>query len=1196
MANIDIDVTLPSGEQITATVPEEWTDAQIEEAVMGADAPAVAEEPENTFGFGVVDQPSVIEKFVKLVDQKTQSSDEVVTDKLVPREKGVPADVPSFEGDPGVTMEPQRFVQPAVTEADVRARQVAERESVMRANYPVLMQDADAARDSSGAKWGSGLRLVTDLITVPLPGSKLKALAELAAGGTKLVGSAAGRTAIAQAAVQAGKGTAVFAGADDAIRQLSDTGKINAEQMGTAALLGGSAGLVLGPVAAGGLGKLLGKMGTKLDNGDKLSADELRDLAPELNTQQVDELLAGFDEVAFAAQYEPKGKISMDTNVSSAKTARDGANSVLVQQREIARAKVHKSRTDLAKRGEGQANSHRMGDDMIELKRNMNAPRTKEGDLKWGFKFGNGAIERLEHIAAGFSPAIRRVTQQTNTRTHRDIARANEFFESKAYTALGRKGQRELHHAMANEDGVKIREITARKEGLTELYNTKVRGLLDEVGRERRALGDREGFQAGFLPRSVISVRKLRKQMGRKEYKGMQESMRKAATEKGKPLDESEIESIVRMHLSGKSTGLKGRRIKEISDKDLDLYDKPIDSIMGYLHRHHENIATKEFFENSLGFSGMKNGEVPESQKLAEAMTKAMMRGDLSDADVDEAAMLINTIFGNGRQAPDAWIQNAKSTMTVGAIGNPISTLTQFQDISQLVDQYGLRATLVSLFGSKMEDVYSSGLKNFAQQTRTPHGLAKVLKSVMDVSGFSALDNVMANTGVNASLRTNMALSKKNPAKAFKKYRDLGFSEDRSRKLVHDLKNRRVSEDVRVLSVVENGKIRPVGIEDLPRALVNSPNGRVFGTLLTWTAKQVNRLRNGAFADMRSGHKIRGTRKLINLVGLMGLTGAGVGSIKQFLRGDDITPMDNFTSSALALGMSGKMAIDKLQRGNGQGAMLTLMPFFGIMEQWGAGILQGATEGDPVQMLSGIGSARNYAAIAQGPAPKIAAAMVGGAYDTLFSGPKAEKEAIIVDSKTRAAVSATGNGADLMPPAESMNNEQSFDVIKTWENSEQKGLNENGRWYPHESVEKGTPTLAFGHKMLNREMESGKVKIGDQMVDWRNGLSDDEANALFEQDMNKAREAVMRTVSVPLSQNELVALTSLIFNVGVGKAGCKPVCWITSKARKALNRGDREEFLVEAFDTVIGFVKVDGEPHDGLIARRQHEKDVWLGR
>ncbi|GAF84002.1 unnamed protein product, partial [marine sediment metagenome] len=414
-------------------------------------------------------------------------------------------------------------------------------------------------------------------------------------------------------------------------------------------------------------------------------------LAPELDSKQVDDLLAGFDEVGFAAAAEKRHTISADTNVSAAKAERDGAQGLVLQQREIARAKAHKSRTGLAKRAEERANNQRVGENMVELKRNMNAPRNKDGDIKMGFKFGNGVIERLEHIAAGFTPMIRKVGQQTNTRTHDDVQLVDKFFKSKNYKGVSKRDKRALKKAMVNSDGVKIRDITNKYDGLTELYETNIRALIDRIGRESRAAGSTEGFVKAFHPRSVKSVRKLRKRMGRKERNAFNEAMRKAAKDKGAQLDENEIEGIVRRFInSGKGDELRGRRIDEVGDEFIDLYDDVQDSLLGYIHRHHENIATDDLFRNSLGIDGLKLGEVPDEKRLSQAMTQAYLRGDLEEADVMEAAELLNSIFGQGRKAPHHLIQGAKSTITVGTIGNPISTLTQVQDVAQIIDQYGL--------------------------------------------------------------------------------------------------------------------------------------------------------------------------------------------------------------------------------------------------------------------------------------------------------------------------------------------------------------------------------------------------------------------------------------------------------------------------------------------------------------------------
>jgi|TARA_Y100000296_G_C5178170_1_gene261427 GH24 family phage-related lysozyme (muramidase)/LysM repeat protein len=120
----------------------------------------------------------------------------------------------------------------------------------------------------------------------------------------------------------------------------------------------------------------------------------------------------------------------------------------------------------------------------------------------------------------------------------------------------------------------------------------------------------------------------------------------------------------------------------------------------------------------------------------------------------------------------------------------------------------------------------------------------------------------------------------------------------------------------------------------------------------------------------------------------------------------------------------------------------------------------------------------------------------------------------------------------------------------------------------------GNPTIGIGHKLTEEELKSGFIKIGDERIMFKDGLSDKQVNNLFEQDVTPFSEKAEDFIAegklghVPNLQQ---AVTSLLFNVGRnGLDG--------SKALKALKRGDLETFKLEAFDAQVGFVNAGGEP------------------
>jgi len=73
---------------------------------------------------------------------------------------------------------------------------------------------------------------------------------------------------------------------------------------------------------------------------------------------------------------------------------------------------------------------------------------------------------------------------------------------------------------------------------------------------------------------------------------------------------------------------------------------------------------------------------------------------------------------------------------------------------------------------------------------------------------------------------------------------------------------------------------------------------------------------------------------------------------------------------------------------------------------------------------------------------------------------------------------------------------------------------------------------------------------------------------------------------IDLNSNQIASLTSLIYNVGATK-------FKKSKAYTALLAGDTQKFLDEAFSSTKGFVIAGGKVLDGLVKRRQEEKDLF---
>lgn len=104
------------------------------------------------------------------------------------------------------------------------------------------------------------------------------------------------------------------------------------------------------------------------------------------------------------------------------------------------------------------------------------------------------------------------------------------------------------------------------------------------------------------------------------------------------------------------------------------------------------------------------------------------------------------------------------------------------------------------------------------------------------------------------------------------------------------------------------------------------------------------------------------------------------------------------------------------------------------------------------------------------------------------------------------------------------------------ENSVGAGYNSvKRRWFPHASLEGGTPTIAYGHKMTKAETKAGTIEVDGEEVDVvLDGLSDTQAIQLLRQDIAKAEGRLISRItdyqSFPLRYKQV--LISLEFNTG----------------------------------------------------------------
>lgn len=111
----------------------------------------------------------------------------------------------------------------------------------------------------------------------------------------------------------------------------------------------------------------------------------------------------------------------------------------------------------------------------------------------------------------------------------------------------------------------------------------------------------------------------------------------------------------------------------------------------------------------------------------------------------------------------------------------------------------------------------------------------------------------------------------------------------------------------------------------------------------------------------------------------------------------------------------------------------------------------------------------------------------------------------------------------------------------------------------------GYPTIGYGHV----------VKEGE---DFSKGISESQAENLLRQDAQIAERAVLRLITVPLTDGQFDALVSFTYNLGGGALQ-------RSTLRRVINRGEHPEVPRQ----LMRWVWADGRKLKGLIRRREAE-------
>lgn len=509
---------------------------------------------------------------------------------------------------------------------------------------------------------------------------------------------------------------------------------------------------------------------------------------------------------------------------------------------------------------------------------------------------------RLGNINEGLKHAVRKFVFQTGLYSHEDRVALKPFIEQVS-NKMDEQDYRRLDLALKNRDTVKT-EFLIDKYGLQKEWKA-VREVLDGLYNEARDVGIDVSYIDDYFPRKVKrdKVIEYMAAIRNQEAWGQIEHAMREADPNGTFTAEEQAEfvnnflrgfSSARINLS-RSGFTKERSVNYVTPEFNKYYQDSLPTLMEYVGGVRHGIESRKLFGKS---------EKETDQNIGAYVLNLVKQGVIDAKQEGEVSKLLKAVVEpTGTRGAVSWAKNASY---IYLMGNPISAISQIQDLAFSLHKNGYYRTTKSLLKSltgkaqvTKEDIgVEDILQEFTDKTRASDAVRKVFKAV----GLEFMDNIGKEVYLDASLG-RLQKAAKSGGKEFIDGLKTIFG-DEAAQTKKDLLDGALSENVKYLLFSEISDIQPISLAEMPVGYLRGGNGRIFYMLKSYTLKQLDIYRREIVSNLASGDVKKtatGLKNFISLGASLMLMGLSSDALKDFLLGREINLDDLITDNMLKL-------------------------------------------------------------------------------------------------------------------------------------------------------------------------------------------------------------------------------------------------------------------------------------------------------
>lgn len=556
---------------------------------------------------------------------------------------------------------------------------------------------------------------------------------------------------------------------------------------------------------------------------------------------------------------------------------------------------------------------------------------------------------RLKNISPKLKTRLRKFEFDLSAVINKDQATLEPFLAK--FKSLNMADKVVLDFAMKNGDQQIIDEI-AKANGM-EAEISALRKMLDDIYKRASEVGLDVGYIEGYFPRHVINSEKLLAYFGKTDEWGqISQAIREKEIELGSPLDADAKAELINTLLRGygksqitlaKPGNLKARKLDTISPDINKFYASTDQALIRYVAAINNNIETRRFLGKGSKTAGLYDNI---NDSIGWFVMQEMADGNVKPSQEIELTEILQARFKPGRIG--AFWRTYKNVEYASTMGTSISAITQLGDLAFGMYKNGVYRTIKvlprAIAGRSVVTREDINVEKIAQEFADETTMGKAVRTIFKLTGFEKMDAIGKETLINGALDRYRQQAKK-PTQEFRESLELILGEQ-AEQTIADLKNGKITDNVKLLLFNELLDIQPVALSEMPVSYLKMGNGKILYMLKTFTIKQFDIYRNEVFSQIRT-NPARGLTNLTRLLAFFVMMNASADFLKDLLMGRETEPEEHVINNIMrVVGVSKFQVYTARREGIGTATGKTILPPFSVIDRGYKDMAELAEEGE----------------------------------------------------------------------------------------------------------------------------------------------------------------------------------------------------------------------------------------------------------